>query len=206
MVEAGAPRATICDMGEPLGFREEASHDEGGEHDHGESDPHWWLSPVLTARAVPALADAFSRVDPAGERGYRSRASALVTDLSALDAEITRTLSPHRGRGFGAAHAAWGHFAARYGLRMTGVIEPAPGRDPLPNELRMLVDAARRDGYRVLFTEPQFPLSAARTVASDAGLGLALVDPVGGVPGRAGYFEMMRFNADAFARGLGGGA
>jgi zinc transport system substrate-binding protein len=193
-------------MGEPLGFHEETGHDEYEEHDHGENDPHWWLSPVLTARAIPALAAAFSRVDPAGERGYRSRAASLVADLAALDSEIMTTLSSHQGQGFVAAHAAWGHFAVRYGLRMTGVIEPAPGRDPLPGELKALVDAARRDGYRVLFTEPQFPLSAARAVASDAGMGLALVDPVGGVAGRAGYFEMMRFNADAFAHGLGGGA
>ena len=42
--------------------------------------------------------------------------------------------------------------------------------------------------------------------AAVAGLDLTLVDPIGGVPGRATYPELMRFNADAFLRGLSGAA
>jgi ABC-type Zn2+ transport system substrate-binding protein/surface adhesin len=53
-----------------------------------------------------------------------------------------------------------------------------------------------------LFTEPQFPLSAARVVASDAGVRLVLADPIGGVPGRETYAELLRFDAHAFREGL----
>jgi len=89
---------------------------------------------------------------------------------------------------------------------MAGSIEPAPGREPSPRQLRALIDEARAGGFDVLFTEPQFPESAARAIASDAGLRIGLLDPIGGVPGRATYFEMMRFNGAALTttfRGAG---
>jgi ABC-type metal ion transport system, periplasmic component/surface adhesin len=81
-----------------------------------------------------------------------------------------------------------------------------PGREPSPRELKALVSEGRRGGLGRLFTEPQFPPAAARVVADEAGLDLTLVDPIGGVHGRATYPELMRFNADAFLRGLSGAA
>jgi len=81
-----------------------------------------------------------------------------------------------------------------------------PGREPSPRELKALVTEGRQGGLGRLFTEPQFPPAAARVVANEAGLDLTLVDPIGGVPGRATYPELMRFNADAFVRGLSGAA
>ncbi len=77
-----------------------------------------------------------------------------------------------------------------------------PGREPSPRELKALVVEGRRGGLGRLFTEPQFPPAAARVVASEAGLALTLVDPIGGVPGRETYPALMRFNAAAFRRGL----
>ncbi|HEX7579552.1 MAG TPA: metal ABC transporter substrate-binding protein [Thermoanaerobaculia bacterium] len=181
--------------------------DAGGSLDIGlEADPHWWLSPALAARGVGAMAEALSRVDPAGAGGYRARAADTVAELDQLDRELEASLAPFRGKAFLAAHPAWPHFVARYGLRMAGSIEPAPGREPSPRQLRALIDEARAGGFDVLFTEPQFPESAARAIASDAGLRIGLLDPIGGVPGRATYFEMMRFNGTALTttfRGAG---
>jgi hypothetical protein len=39
-------------------------------------------------------------------------------------------------------------------------------------------------------------------VAADAGVRLVLADPIGGVPGREGYGELLRFDARAFREGL----
>lgn len=209
MAEACASTAPVHDTASSLGIgagepAEEHEHDhgEGRDHGHGEEDPHWWLSPALASRAVGPLAEALAGVDPSGREGYRERARELQRELAALDEEIAARLLPVKGRSFVAAHAAWSHFAGRYGLTERGAIEPVPGREPSARELRALVDGARQAGDGVLFTEPQFPAGAARAVASDAGLGLVLVDPIGGVPTRATYAETMRFNAAAFARGL----
>lgn len=202
------PRA--ADAPEGAGSDGHAGHDHAeGEHGHeghahgvlGE-DPHWWLSPELAARSLGPVAEAFAAADPAGASGYRRRASETADTFRDLDREMAALLAPVRGKRFVSAHRAWVYFADRYGLVEAASIEPVPGREPSPRELKALVEEGRRGGLGRLFTEPQFPPAAARVVAREAGLALTLVDPIGGVPGRETYPALMRFNAHAFLAGL----
>ena len=179
----------------------EAGH-EGHAHGILGKDPHWWLSPVLAARSLTPLAEALAAVDPIHADDYRRRARETAIAYLALDSELAATLAPVRGKRFVSAHRAWVYFADRYGLVEAASIEPVPGREPSPRELKALVEEGRRGGLGRLFTEPQFPQAAARVVAREARLALALVDPIGGVPGRETYPALMRFNAAAFRRGL----
>ncbi len=222
MAAASAAQTRIHDTSASLGIGREGGHaeahgdhDEGGHgerdepadhhhHHHGsvETDPHWWLSPARAAQSLEPLARVLSEIDPAGAPGYFARAAEYQNQMLALDKQIEEMLLPVTGRGFVSSHPAWIHFTQRYGLKQAGSIEPKPGREPSPRELKALIDEARAGGYGVLFTEPQFPASAARIVAEDAGLALALLDPIGGVPGRETYVDMMLFNARSVLSGI----
>jgi ABC-type Zn uptake system ZnuABC Zn-binding protein ZnuA len=173
-------------------------------HAHGVlgEDPHWWLSPVLAARSLGPVAEALASVDPIHADNYRRRARETASAYLELDRELAAALAPLAGKRFVSAHRAWVYFADRYGLVEAASIEPVPGREPSPRELKALVEEGRRGGLGRLFTEPQFPPAAARVVAREARLSLTLVDPIGGVPGRETYPALMRFNAAAFRRGL----
>lgn len=202
LVAACAARAEVHDAGASVGVRE---GDPAGGHAHeGEigHDPHWWLSPRRAAAALAPLAEALGRVDPAGAALYRARAGEAAQALAALDAEIARTLAPVRGRAVVSTHNSWAYFLDDYGLVNGGSVEPVPGREPSPRALRALVDLVRERRIPALFTEPQFPPSAARVVSGDAGIRLVLADPLGGVPGRETYAELLRFDARAFREGL----
>lgn len=204
------PAAADAGEGEAAGHDGHDDHgaeaESGGHEDHAHGvlgqDPHWWLSPALAAKSLGPIAEAFAGVDPIQAEAYRRRAREEAGKIAALDREIAAMLAPFRGSRFVSAHRAWVYFADRYGLVEAASIEPVPGREPSPRELKALVSEGRRGGLGRLFTEPQFPPAAARVIAREAGLGLTLVDPVGGFPGRTTYPELMRFNAEAFRRGL----
>ncbi len=203
LVAACAAKAVVHDAGASVGVRAEAGP--AGEHDHdGEigRDPHWFLSPRLAAAALGPLAEVFARLDPAGAEGYRARAARTARSLEALDAEIAAMLAPLRGRSVVSTHNSWTYFLHDYGLVNGGSIEPVPGREPTPRQLRDLIDLVRARRIPALFTEPQFPPSAARVVSRDAGIRLVLADAQGGVPGRETYAELLRFDARAFREGL----
>ena len=203
VVAACAARAVVHDAGASVGIRAEAGP--AGEHDHdGEvgRDPHWFLSPRRAADSLGPLAEAFARLDPDGAKGYRARAAEAVRSLEALDAEIATMLAPVRGRSVVSTHNSWTYFLADYGLVNGGSVEPVPGREPTPRQLRDLIDLVRARRIPALFTEPQFPPSAARVVSRDAGIRLVLADAQGGVPGRETYAELLRFDARAFREGL----
>jgi zinc transport system substrate-binding protein len=203
LASACASQAALHDAGASVGVTVGAR---GAEESEGElgHDPHWWLSPPLAGRALGPIAQRLSQIDPAHAAEYRKRADVTRASLEALDARIARRLEPIRGRAFLSAHAAWAYFADRYRLRPVGAIEPIPGREPSPWALLSLIEAAKKERLKTLFTEPQFPASAARIVAREAGVAVREVDPIGGVPGRATYEQLLSFDADAFAEGLGG--
>ncbi len=203
LVAACAARAVVHDAGASVGVR--AGDAAPGDHDHdGEigRDPHWWLSPRRAAKALGPLAEAFARLDPAGADSYRARAAVAARSLAALDAEIGAELAAVKGRSVVSTHNSWAYFLADYGLVNGGSIEPVPGREPSPREIRALIDLVRERRIPALFTEPQFSPSAARVVASDAGVRLVVADPLGGVPGRESYAELLRFDARVFREGL----
>lgn len=199
---AAASRAALLDASAAVGVHEAATGGHDHAHESRDTDPHWWLSPERTRRLVPALVAALTASDPRGREGYEARGAHLDADLAALDARLAATLRPFEGATFVSSHAAWGWFADRYGLREAGAIEPVPGREPSPRELANLLAVVRREGLRTLFTEPQFPASAARVVARDAGLAVATLDPIGGGPGTATYADTLTAVAAGFASGL----
>ncbi|MGZ5429657.1 MAG: metal ABC transporter substrate-binding protein, partial [Thermoanaerobaculia bacterium] len=149
------------------------------------------------------LAERFASLDPAGAAGYRARAREGEAALLALDAELAALLAPVKGRPIVSAHNSWAYFAAAYGLENGGAIETVPGREPSPRDIKRLLDFVHARNVSTVFAEPQFPPAAARILASDAGIRVALVDSIGGVPGRADYSAMLRFDARAFRDGLG---
>ena len=154
------------------------------------------------AAALPALAEALAGVDPARADSYRRRAATLAAELEALDAELRVTLAPLAGAAFVPFHDAWPYFAARYGLDLVVEIEPFPGREPSPAFLREALGLIRASGASAVFSEVQLERRPAQAVADEAGIALYELDPLGGLPGREVYQDLLRWNAAVLVEGL----
>lgn len=169
-------------------------------------DPHVWLDPILVRDAIaPALAARLRAVAPDEAAAITARLADFQERLTRLDAELS-TLLARGGRRYVAFHAAWRYFGARYGLEEVGVVEEAPGEEPTPRELAALTAAAREAGVAAILIEPQLDPRVARALAAEFGATTVLVDPNGDPadPARARYEDLLRWNARAFARALGG--
>jgi ABC-type Zn uptake system ZnuABC Zn-binding protein ZnuA len=172
-------------------------------------DPHVWLDPVRVRDAVaPELARRLSGLDPDGRAHYQARLADLARRLDALDGEIRSILATAPGRRYVAFHAAWRYFGARYGLEEIGVVQEQAGEEPTPRELAALVSRARAARIPAILVEPQLDPRVARTLAAEFGAATVTVDPLGDPrdPERASYAGLLRYNARAFARALGGEA
>jgi zinc transport system substrate-binding protein len=163
---------------------------------------HVWLDPLVVRAALPELAEALARVDPANAEAYRARAQALDAELSALHAELSETLAPISGAAFVPFHDAWPYFAARYGLDLVVEIEPFPGREPSPAYVREALALIQASGAAAIFSETQLSRRPAEVVAAEAGVALFELDPIGGMPGRERYQDLLRFNAAVLLEGL----
>jgi ABC-type Zn uptake system ZnuABC Zn-binding protein ZnuA len=172
-------------------------------------DPHFWLDPIAVRdRALPALEAALASADPAGRAHYAERRRAFAHDLTALDAEIRALLAGVPRRPLVPTHAAFGAFAARYGVALLEPVQQRGAEEPTPRTLARLADSARSGGAAAVLVEPQLPPDAAQSLAEALGVPAVLVDGLGdpAVPERGSYAALLRFDAAAFRRALAGGA
>jgi len=94
-------------------------------------------------------------------------------------------------------HPAFGYFASAYGLRQVAIEEE--GKAPGPARLAAVIEAAKADGIKVVFVEPQFSSSAARTIASAIGGEVVVIDPLA-ADWPAGMQAIARAFGEALAR------
>jgi ABC-type Zn uptake system ZnuABC Zn-binding protein ZnuA len=166
---------------------------------HGGVDPHYWLS-ALNAKAIArSVAVELTRLAP-DRRGDIDRAlAAYLARLDAADAEVRRLLADLPTRRIATFHDAFGYFAEAYGLDVVATFEPYPGVEPSPRFVMEFERSIRAAAVRVVFTEPQLSIDALRPIARDLGVTLAVLDPLGGLPGRESYIDLLRFDARAVA-------
>lgn len=177
-----------------------------GRRGPGTGNPHVWLDPIRVRDVLlPRIADAVA--ERVGDPGaVRERAAAFADSLTALDREIRGILDDVEGRLFVAAHPAWVYFAERYGLGQVGAVHGTPGSEVGSRELAHLVDATRALGVQAVIAEPQLGRAGVDALADELAVNVAVADALGGpgLEGREDYMALMRFNARAFARALGG--
>lgn len=180
------------------------AHADEAEEEHGEYDPHYYLSLVQMQQVVRTIAATFKELKPESSAVFESRANEYSAALAQLHSEISTTLAPYKNTSIVTMHDAWGYFADDYNLVVAGTFEPAAGEEPTPQYLAALRRAIRIGNVRVLFSEPQMSTASIEAFAKDAKVSIALLDPEGGLPGRETYLAQMRYNAQALVRAFVG--
>jgi ABC-type Zn uptake system ZnuABC Zn-binding protein ZnuA len=168
---------------------------------------HFWLDPITVRdQALPALSGVLAALDPVGSAHYAERRRAVAHDLTALDAEIRASLAGVPRRPLIPMHAAFGAFAARYGVTLLEPVQPIGAEEPSPRSLARLVDAAAAGGAVAVLVEPQLPAAASNALAETLGVPAVVVDALGDAtePERSSYAALLRFDAAAFRRALTG--
>lgn len=169
----------VKDLREGISLRHFAEHDcgeEHGDHDHGEADPHIWLSPRLLKIQAQTVAEILGKIDPEHSDTYHANLKAFLSDLDALEIEIRAILEPFRGKRVYIYHPAWGYFCDAYGLEQRAI--EFAGKEPSDAELTELQSLIREDGARVIFVQPQIAGRSVEAVAESVGAEVRILDPL----------------------------
>jgi ABC-type Zn uptake system ZnuABC Zn-binding protein ZnuA len=186
---AGVPHVVSVDAGIAL----RRTHAEA----RARVDPHYWLSAQHAKAMARTVAAELARRAPGRRAEIETSLATYLARLDATDAEVRGLLADLPTRKIATFHDAFGYFAAAYGLEVAAVFEPYAGLEPSPQFVVEFQRKVRASGVRVVFTEPQLSVEALRPIARDLGVTLAILDPLGGLPGRQGYVDLLRFNARA---------
>jgi zinc transport system substrate-binding protein len=141
-----------------------------------EPDPHIWMAPKLVKIQARNIYDALSRLDPAHKQEYATNLRTFDADLDRVDARISRSLAPLRGRKMYVFHPSFGYFADAYGLIQVPI--EIEGKEPGARQLAKLIDRAKKDRVKVMFVQPQFSARSAEAVAKAIGGVVIPIDPL----------------------------
>jgi zinc transport system substrate-binding protein len=173
-----------------------------GHATRGRVDPHYWLSVPNAKMIARTVGVELTRLAPARQAEIAQALTRYLARLDAADADVRRILADLPGRRIATFHDAFGYFAAAYDLTVVATFEPYPGREPGPRFVAEFQDKIRAAGVHVVFTEPQLSLDALRPIARDLGVRLGMLDPLGGLPGRESYVQLLLFDARSVAAAM----
>jgi zinc transport system substrate-binding protein len=182
----------------------EEGHEEEGHDDEPAADPHFWLDPTRLAAVGDALAERLAEMDPDNADTFEENAAALRADLEALDQEIEAGLADCAVRTLVTAHDAFGYLADRYGLEVHGISGLSPSQEPEAAQLAEIAELVADEGITTVYTETLVDPAVAETVAEEAGVRTAVLDPVEGLTDESAgsdYLAVMQANLEILREG-----
>ncbi len=165
-------------------------------------DPHFWTDPVLVKIMLPQLAAKLCSIDPDGCKIYKANAEEFSVELELIYREINKNLKQVNKRTVILSHPFFQYFLKRFNFKLAGIIEPIPGKEPTPKELKVLIDIVLKNGVKAIFTHIQLPDNAAHLLSESTGIKVRTLDPVGGVEGRNSYNEILMYNTSIILKAL----
>lgn len=155
------------------GHEEDAnSHEveEGHEgHDHGSTDPHVWISPVLSQELAASVRDALTEKDPEGAEEFDKNYEELVAELEALDESFQNLDEKVERDTFFVSHSAFGYIAAPYGFEQVAVAGLNSQDEPSQKELTEIVDMAREKDIQYIVFEQNVSSNLTEVIQNEVG-------------------------------------
>jgi len=165
-------------------------------------DPHFWTDPLLVKLLLPQITAKLCSIDTDGCIIYEANAEAFSKELESIYNEINKNLMQVKKRTVILSHPFFQYFLKRFKFTLAGIIEPIPGKEPTPKELKELIDIAIKNNVESIFTHIQLPDNAAHLLSESTGIKVYTLDPVGGVEGRQSYEEILKYNTDIILKAM----
>jgi zinc transport system substrate-binding protein len=166
---------------------EEAEHP----HHHAGQNPHLFSSPRQAAKQVLNIGKALAEIDPAHRDLYLKNAKAYAAKLDKLADDFANTVKKLPENKIVTVHEVFDYLAKDAGLHIAAVIESRPGTEPSAAQMLAIIKKIKTSGAGGMFTEPQYSPRVGQTIAREAGIPVAMLDPVASGPANASkdYYE-----------------
>jgi len=171
------------------------------EEDEGGLDPHYYLSYQNAIVITQTIADTLSEFDPANAVAFRQNANNLNLQLSAAFAANAGRVNSSGIKSIATFHNAFAYFVKDFGLDVAAVFEPFPGQQPSPEYVKNFQESIVRHQIKVIYTEPQLPVSAIMPIANDLGVKVGQLDPLGGTIDKDTIQSLFQYNFDHILEG-----
>lgn len=189
---------------------EEEGHEEHGEHedhDHGEFDPHAWLSPANAKKMAETIKNGLVQVDAAHKTDYERNYQALALKLDQLDQKYKDAISKVSRKDIVVSHQAFAYLCRDYGLTQKAIMGLSPDAEPTAQDIKKINQFVKENQVKAIFFEELVSDKLAKTLANDLKIETLVLNPLEGLTDeqlKAGddYFSIMEKNLQNLVKAL----
>jgi zinc transport system substrate-binding protein len=176
--------------------------DEEEIEEHGEFDPHTWLSLTSAIVEVNAIRDAFINADDANKDFYEKNASDYTAKLQKLYDDYRTKFADKADGAFVTGHAAFAYLARDFGLTENSVEDTYAEGEPTPSQLAELVEFCKENGVTVIFAEEMASPEVSETLAREIGARVETVYTIESNEDDLSYLDRMSSNLEKIFNSL----
>lgn len=164
---------------------EDGGHDLEGEgmgtgHKH-HIDPHTWVSPKSAIMMAENIKNSYVEADPQHAQAYEARYAELSRKLQELDRKFETELSKVPHHKIVVSHQAFGYLCRDYGLEQHPIMGLSPDAEPRARDLVELSNLVKSEGIKYIFFEELVSDRLAKTLASETGATVSVLNPLEGL-------------------------
>lgn len=185
----------------------EDGHAHEDEHDHGDVDPHVWLDPIYSIQMAETIKQTLTELKPEAKNDFEQNFASLKQQLEQLDSQFQQLIKGAKRKEILVAHAAYGYWEKRYGLKQISVTGLSPTNEPSQKQLASIIQTAKEHDIRYIFFEQNVTSKIAEVVKNEIGADVLILHNLEArtnddIANNKDYFAIMNENITALKKAL----
>ncbi|MDF1496373.1 metal ABC transporter substrate-binding protein [Caproiciproducens sp. CPB-2] len=162
--------------------------------EHGQYDPHIWLSLKGAEIEVKNIKDALVKADGANQQYYEKNCDDFVSKLENLYTEYNKKFQSAEKKSFVTGHAAFGYLCRDFGLEQNSVEDVFAEGEPSAQQLTELVKYCKDNKVTTIFAEEMASPDVSKTLAKEVGANVETIYTIEGGEDNKTYLERVESN------------
>lgn len=172
---------------------------EGDIHIFG--NPHYWLDPDNGKIIARNICNKLMDVAPENAEYFKSNLDRFNARIDSALQGWEAKIGPYKGTKIIAYHNSWPYFAKRFGIQVSGFVEPKPGIPPSPGHLVSVIGKMKAENIKVIIISPYYDDKPAQSVASrTGGVVVPIAASVGSFSQVKTYFDLFDYDINALVQ------
>ena len=162
--------------------------------EHGQYDPHAWLSPSCAQVEAAAIVRGLSQADPDNAAYYQANGEKFIGRLRQLEKTYKEKFQSVPRKDFVTGHAAFAYLCRDFGLEQNSVEGVFASGEPNARQLAKLVEYCREHQVNTIFTEAAVSPKTSQALAREVGAKVVPIHTLEGGEGEGDYLQQMEEN------------
>lgn len=162
--------------------------------EHGQYDPHIWISLKGAETETRNICKALIKADPDNKDYFEKNSDSFISQLENLYKSYNTKFQSDKNKNFVTGHAAFAYLCRDFGLKQNSVEDVFAEGEPSARKLAELVDYCKKNGVKTIFVEDMVSPATSKTLANEVGATVKTIYTIESSEGGKSYIDRMKAN------------